>query len=181
MAAHRANPECATCHASMDPLGFAFEHFDAVGRWRDDEGGLPIEDASFLPDGTEIDGIDGVKRLLLASPERFVGAVTEKLLMYALGRNVQYYDKPVVRQIVRDAAVERYAFAALVRGVAKSLPFRMRQAPEEKVGSESTFGRRQEKVGSESTFDSALSETEREPPKVDSDPTFSGLAPPSEG
>jgi len=131
MAAHRANPECASCHAQMDPIGFAFEHFDAIGRWRDAEGGLPIEASSELPDGTVIDGIDGVKALLLKDPERFVGAVTEKLLMYALGRNVQYYDKPAVRKIVRDAAKENYTFAALVRGIVKSVPFRMRQAPAE--------------------------------------------------
>jgi hypothetical protein len=131
MAAHRANPECAGCHAQMDPIGFAFENYDAVGRWRDAEGGLPIEAASLLPDGTEIDGIAGVKQLLLSDPERFVGAVTEKLLMYALGRNVQYYDKPAVRHIVRHAADEGYTFAALVQGIVQSVPFRMRQAPAE--------------------------------------------------
>jgi hypothetical protein len=113
----------------MDPIGFAFEHFDAVGRWREAEGGLPIEDGSLLPDGTEVDGIAGVKALLLADPERLVGAVTEKLLMYAVGRNVQYYDKPAVREIVRGAAAENYTFAALVRGIVRSVPFRMRQAP----------------------------------------------------
>jgi mono/diheme cytochrome c family protein len=131
MAAHRANPECASCHVQMDPIGFAFEHFDAVGRWRDSEAGLPIEDASRLPDGTELDGIEGVKQLLLKDPERLVGAVTEKLLMYALGRNVQYYDKPAMREIVREAKAVDYTFAALVRGIVKSLPFRMRQAPAE--------------------------------------------------
>ncbi len=83
-----------------------------------------------LPDGTEIDGVAGVKRLLLEDPERFVSAVTEKLLMYALGRNVQYYDQPAVRAIVREAAAEEYTFAALVRGIVDSVPFRMRAAPE---------------------------------------------------
>jgi hypothetical protein len=136
MAAHRANPQCASCHAQMDPIGFALEHFDAVGRWRDSEGGLPIEDASVLPDGTKVDGIEGVKQLLLHDPERFVGAVTEKLLMYAIGRNVQYYDQPAVRQIVRDAADENYTFAALVRGIVKSVPFRMRQAPADTADAE---------------------------------------------
>ena len=129
MAAHRENPECASCHAEMDPIGFAFEHFDAVGRWRDLDGGLPIEADDVLPDGTLIDGIDGVKRLLLARPERFVTAVTEKLLMYALGRNVQYFDAPAVRAIVREAATDDYTFSALVRGIVSSVPFRMRQAP----------------------------------------------------
>ena len=129
MAVHRANPECSGCHAQMDPIGFAFEHFDAVGRWRDSDGGLPIETASVLPDGREIDGIEGVKRLLLEDPERFVSAVTEKLLMYAIGRNVQYYDRPAIRAIVRKAAADDYTFAALVRGIVKSVPFRMRMAP----------------------------------------------------
>jgi hypothetical protein len=130
MAAHRANPECASCHAQMDPIGFAFEHFDAIGRWRESDGGLPIETASVLPDGTKIDGIEGVKRLLLGDPERFVSAVTEKLLMYALGRNIQYYDRPVIRTVVREAAADDYTFEALIRGIVESVPFRMRMAPE---------------------------------------------------
>ena len=92
LAAHRADPKCASCHAQMDPIGFALEQFDAIGRWRETEGGLPIETASTLPDGTVVDGIEGVKALLLKDPERFVSALTEKLLMYGLGRNIQYYD-----------------------------------------------------------------------------------------
>src|SRR5690606_1784529 len=127
MAAHRENPECSGCHAQMDPIGFAFEHVDAIGRWRDAGGGLPLGAASLLPDGSELDGIDGVKQLLLRGPERFVGAVTEKLMMYALGRNVQYYDRPAIREVVREAGAENYTFAALVRGIVKSVPFRMRQ------------------------------------------------------
>jgi hypothetical protein len=130
MAAHRESPECASCHAQMDPIGFAFEHFDAVGRWRESDGGLPIETASMLPDGTEVDGIAGVKHLLLRRPERFVSAVTQKLLMYAIGRNIQYYDQPAVRAIVRGAAKDDYTFAALVRGIVNSVPFRMRAAPQ---------------------------------------------------
>jgi len=128
MARHRANPECASCHANFDPIGFALEQFDAVGRYRETEGGLPIETFTSLPDGTEIDGIPGVKRLLLGDPERFVSAVAEKLLMYAIGRNVQYYDQPAVRRIVRDAADDDYTFQALIRGVVESVPFRMRKA-----------------------------------------------------
>jgi hypothetical protein len=130
MAAHRSNPECASCHAQMDPIGFAFEHFDAVGRWRDTDGGLPIETRSVLPDGAEIDGIAGVQRLLIGDPERFVSAVTEKLLMYAVGRNIQYFDRPSIRAIVRAAASDDYTFAALIRGIVRSVPFRMRMAPE---------------------------------------------------
>ena len=130
MARHRESPECASCHAQMDPIGFAFENFDAVGRWRDSEGGLPIEASSTLVDGTVVDGIDGLKALLLDDPDRFVSAVTEKLMMYALGRNVQYYDRPAIRAIVRDAAIENQTFRALIRGIVTSVPFRMRMAPE---------------------------------------------------
>lgn len=129
MARHRANPECASCHAEMDPIGFAFEQFDAVGRWRDTEAGLPIETRSVLPDGRIVDGIDGVRALLLGNPERFASAVTEKLLMYALGRNIQFYDRPAVRAIVRDAAAGDYTFEALIRGVVRSVPFSLRKAP----------------------------------------------------
>ena len=104
MIRHRANPACASCHAKMDPIGFALEHFDAVGRWRDDDAGAPIEAASELPDGSVIDGPEGVQALLTTRPELFVSALTEKLMMYALGRNVQYYDAPAVRAVVRAAA-----------------------------------------------------------------------------
>jgi mono/diheme cytochrome c family protein len=129
LAAHRADPQCASCHAQMDPIGFAFEQFDAVGRWRETEGGLPIETASTLPDGSVLAGLDGVKALLLEDPERFVSALTERLLMYGLGRNIQYYDLPAVRAIVRGAAARDYSFAALVEGVVMSVPFRHRAAP----------------------------------------------------
>lgn len=133
MAAHRADPQCASCHAQMDPIGFALERFDAVGRWRDTEGGLPIETASELPNGTVVDGIEGVKALLLADPERFVSALTERLLMYALGRNIQYYDLPAVRSVVRRAAARRYTFAALVEGIVMTAPFRQRSVPPEET------------------------------------------------
>jgi hypothetical protein len=126
MVKHRANPVCASCHAKMDPIGFALEHFDAVGRWRDDDAGQPIDAASELLDGSTIDGLAGVQSLLLRRPELFVHAFTEKLMMYALGRNVQYYDAPAIRQIVRTAAEKNYAFSALVEGIVDSVPFRMR-------------------------------------------------------
>ncbi len=129
MAAHRANPQCAACHAQLDPIGFALEQFDAVGRWRDEDGGQPIETASELPDGTRIDGIAGVKAMLVDDPERFVTALTEKLLMYALGRNIQYYDLPAVRRIVRYAAARQYTFRSIVEGIVTSVPFRQRWLP----------------------------------------------------
>ncbi len=126
MLRHRANPACAGCHAKMDPIGFALEHFDAVGRWRDDDAGAPIEAASELPDGTVVDGPEGVRALLTTRPELFVSALTEKLMMYALGRNVQYYDAPAVRAVVHAAADRNYEFSAIVEGVVASVPFQMR-------------------------------------------------------
>ena len=132
MVQHRANPACANCHARMDPIGFAMENFDAVGKWRDQDAGKPVEVSSTLSDGTVVDGVEGVKKLILSDPERFVGAVAEKLLMYGLARNVQYFDAPAVRRIVKESAASNYTFASLVLGVAKSAPFQMRAAKPEK-------------------------------------------------
>jgi uncharacterized protein DUF1592/uncharacterized protein DUF1588/uncharacterized protein DUF1587/uncharacterized protein DUF1595/uncharacterized protein DUF1585 len=126
MERHRANPACASCHAKMDPIGFALEHFDAVGRWRDDDAGKPIDTKSALADGRVIDGLAGVKSLLLERPELFVSALSEKLMMYALGRNVQYYDASAIRAVVRAAADENYAFESIVRGIVESVPFQNR-------------------------------------------------------
>jgi hypothetical protein len=126
MVKHRANPACAGCHAKMDPIGFALEQFDAVGRWRDEDAGKPIDTVSKLADGRVIDGVKGVKAMLLARPELFVNALTEKLMMYATGRNVQYYDAPAIRKIVRQSAATHYEFSAIVQGLVASVPFRMR-------------------------------------------------------
>jgi hypothetical protein len=136
MVRHRANPACANCHARMDPIGFALENFDAVGRWREHDAGKPLDVASTLPDGTVVDGVAGVKKLLLKDPARFAGAVTEKLLMYAIGRNVQYFDAPAIRKIVREAAPSDYKFSELVLGVVKSVPFQMSLPGAERPGSE---------------------------------------------
>ena len=127
MVQHRKDPGCAGCHARMDPIGFAMEHFDAVGRWRERDGQNEIDTRSVLADGTVVDGVSGVKALLLKDPERFASAVTEKLLMYATGRNVQYYDAPAVRGITRRAAAGNYKFSSLVLGVVESIPFQMRE------------------------------------------------------
>jgi hypothetical protein len=128
MIQHRADPACAGCHSRMDPIGFAMENFDAVGRWRERDGDSPIDPSGVFPDGRKFDGMAGLKAALLAHPEEFVSTVTEKLLMYATGRNVQYYDEPVVRSIVRNSARDHYTFASLVLGVVKSAPFQMREA-----------------------------------------------------
>ena len=128
MVEHRANPACASCHARMDPIGFAMENFDAVGRWRERDGLNPIDASGVFPDATKFNGVAGLKNALLLHPEQFVGTVTQKLLMYALGRNVQYYDQPVVRAVVHGAAANNFTFASLVLGVVKSAPFQMREA-----------------------------------------------------
>ena len=135
MEQHRANPACASCHARMDPIGFAMENFDPVGRWRSQDDGKPIDVSGVLPDGGKFAGVDGLKKMLLSDPERFVGALTQKLLMYAVGRNVQYYDEPAVRAIVREAARNNYQFSSLVLGVVESVPFQMResQKPEDQM------------------------------------------------
>ena len=127
--AHRANPVCSNCHARMDPLGFALENFDAVGKWRDTgAAGTPIDPSGALPDGTAFDGFPGLRDILLERREEFVTTVTEKLLTYALGRGVEYYDRPAIRAIVRDAAANEYRWSSLILGVARSLPFQMRRS-----------------------------------------------------
>jgi len=128
MIRHRAAPACAGCHARMDPIGFAMENFDAVGRWRERDGDQTLDATGAFPDGTKFDGIPGLKKELLRQPEQFVGTIVERLLMYAVGRNLQYYDAPTVRGVMRDARPANYTLASLVLGVAKSRPFQMREA-----------------------------------------------------
>jgi mono/diheme cytochrome c family protein len=128
MLQHRANPACFGCHARMDPIGFAMENFDAIGRWRETDAGSPIDASGVFPGGVKFDGMPGLKKTLLEQPEEFVSTVAEKLLMYAIGRNVQYFDQSAVRAIVRASASEGHTFSSLVMGVVQSVPFRMRQA-----------------------------------------------------
>jgi mono/diheme cytochrome c family protein len=130
MIQHRANPACASCHARMDPIGFAMENFDAIGRWRDNDHGAPIDVSGVFPGGVTFDGIAGLKRELVRQPAPFLHNVAERLLMYAVGRNLQYYDAPAVRAILRTAAPQRFTLASLVLGVVHSDPFRMRQKAE---------------------------------------------------
>jgi mono/diheme cytochrome c family protein len=128
MEQHRASPACAGCHAKMDPIGFALENFDALGRYRGEENGRPLAVTSTLPDGTVVDGVDGVRQLVLRDPALFVEALTGKLLMYALTRNIQHYDQPTIRVIARESARQNYSFASLVLGVVNSVPFQSRMA-----------------------------------------------------
>ena len=126
---HRANPNCASCHARMDPLGFALEHFDAIGKWRaSGEAGTSIDASGVFPDGTAFHGLAGLKTILLNEHEQFVHTVAEKLTTYALGRGVQHYDMPAIRQIVREAAANDYRWSSLVLGIVKSMPFQMRRS-----------------------------------------------------
>jgi hypothetical protein len=127
---HRKNPACATCHRVMDPLGFSLDNFDAIGQWRTKEAGLPIDASGQLADGTKVNGVVDLRRALLAHPERFVGTMTEKLMTYALGRGLEYYDMPVVRSITRDAGNNDYRFSSIVMGIVKSTAFQMRHARE---------------------------------------------------
>ncbi len=128
MEQHRQNPVCAACHTRMDPLGFALENFDGIGRWRTMDGTTPIDASGVLPDGTRFTGPDDFREALLQRREEFVRTVTEKLLTYALGRAVQYYDMPAVRTIMRDAASADHRWSSLVLGIVESRPFQMRKA-----------------------------------------------------
>jgi mono/diheme cytochrome c family protein len=127
MQQHRANPVCASCHARMDPLGFALENFDATGQWRTREAGNVVDASAELPDGTRFEGPAGLRKMLLSQPEQVATATTEKMLTYALGRGLSYYDLPAVRKIVGAAASDDYRFQTVVLGVANSVPFRMKQ------------------------------------------------------
>jgi Protein of unknown function (DUF1592)/Protein of unknown function (DUF1588)/Protein of unknown function (DUF1585)/Protein of unknown function (DUF1587)/Protein of unknown function (DUF1595) len=127
MEQHRENPACASCHRLMDPLGFALENFDAVGMWRTMQGSNPIDASGELPDGTKFQGPAELRQILLNKREQFVGTVSEKLLTYALGRGVEYYDMPAVRKIVRDAAPNEYKWSSIVLGIVRSAPFQMRK------------------------------------------------------
>jgi hypothetical protein len=130
LAAHRDNPACAACHQRIDPVGFAMENYDAVGRWRDSEGAFSIDASGALPDGSEFTGIDGLEKALLNRPDVFARTVTEKLLVYALGRGLEPEDGAAVRRIVTDAAKQDYRFSAIVEGIVFSTPFRMRENDE---------------------------------------------------
>ena len=123
---HRQNPVCASCHAPMDPLGFALEHFDAIGRWRTLDGGTAIDASGVMPDGTTFVGLGGLRDTLLADPESFARTVTEKLMVYAIGRALQHYDGPAVRAILRNAASSNYRWSDLILGVVSSPAFQMR-------------------------------------------------------
>jgi mono/diheme cytochrome c family protein len=125
---HRANPVCASCHVRMDPLGFSLENFDAIGQWRTTDAGSLIDASGVLLDGTKVNGPAALRHAIVAQKEQFVRAVTEKLLTYALGRGLEYYDAPAIRKIVRGAAADNYRWSSLIEGIVNSAPFQMRRA-----------------------------------------------------
>jgi hypothetical protein len=129
MEAHRKNEPCAGCHKILDPLGFALDNFDAVGQWRDvSESGDKIDASGVLADGTKVNGVAGLRQALLSRPNVFAGTMTEKLLTYALGRGLEYYDMPTVRAVTHQAALNNYRFSSLILGIVESTPFQMRRS-----------------------------------------------------
>jgi len=128
LARHRANPVCSSCHSMLDPLGLALENFDAVGQWRTrDESAQAIDAAAVLPDGTKVTGPEGLRQAILARSDRFLATFTAKLLTYALGRRLEYYDAPAVRGILRDSARADFRLrSGIITGIVQSRPFQMR-------------------------------------------------------
>ncbi|MGW8370298.1 MAG: DUF1592 domain-containing protein, partial [Gammaproteobacteria bacterium] len=123
---HRENPTCASCHAIMDPIGLALENFDSIGGWRTEDVGHPIDATGALVDGTIVAGPADLREALVDRADSFVTVATEKLMTYALGRPVEYYDMPAIRAVIRDAAADDYRFSALIDGIVTSVPFLMR-------------------------------------------------------
>jgi hypothetical protein len=126
MEVHRTDPVCAGCHRVMDPIGFALENFDGVGHWRTTDDGAAIDPKGTLFEGSRVDGPASLRKMLVSRPETFVGVMTEKLLTYALGRGLEYYDLPAVRKIVRDSGANGFRFSSLVVGVVNSPAFQMK-------------------------------------------------------
>jgi hypothetical protein len=128
MELHRRNPVCATCHAVIDPLGFALENFDAVGQYRTTDGGTAIDPSGVMPDGTKFSGPADFRRALLQRRDELVMSLAEKMLTYALGRGVESYDMPAIRRIAREAAAGDYRWSAIIGSLVRSTPFRLRAA-----------------------------------------------------
>jgi len=131
MEAHRDNPSCSVCHNIMDPIGFALENFDATGAWRSrTEAGSPVDASGVLVDGTKVDGPVALRKALLGRPDTFATTLTEKLMTYALGRGVEYYDMPAVRGVVEGAARHDYRLSEIILGIVETAPFQMKRSKE---------------------------------------------------
>jgi len=126
MEEHRSNPTCASCHKIMDPIGFSLENFDLAGKWRDVDEKSPVDASGELVDGTKLNGAATLRQALVSRSDAFVATATQKLLTYALGRAVHYYDMPVVRSVMRESARNDYRFSSVVLGIVKSAPFQMK-------------------------------------------------------
>jgi hypothetical protein len=137
MEVHRKNPACASCHQRMDPLGFALENFDAVGKWRAEADGVAVDPEASMPDGTRFAGVTGLRKFLLENQEDFVRTLSGKLLTYALGRGLQHYDLPVIRGIAREAARSQYRWSSVILGIVSSTPFSMAMPVDETRGTSS--------------------------------------------
>jgi hypothetical protein len=135
---HRVNPSCNGCHGVIDPLGFALENFDAVGRWSemDRMARIPIDSSGIMADGTPVDGPVALRNAILSRPDQFVQTFTEKLMTFGLGRSIEYYDMPTIRRIVREAAVDNYRFSSLVLAIVNSEQFRMKSAPNVEIAAQ---------------------------------------------
>jgi hypothetical protein len=126
---HRNDPGCAACHAHIDPLGFALEQFDAIGMRRTrDEGNMPIDASGALPNGVTFNGLEGLRGVLVSRQQQFVSTVAERLMSYALGRGIEYYDRPTLRRIVREAAADDFRWSSVIMGIVSSTPFQMRRS-----------------------------------------------------
>src|SRR6266566_936723 len=125
MEMHRRSPACASCHRRMDPLGFALENFDALGKWRTSSDGVPIDPAASFPDGTRFEGAAGLRTLLVSHKEDFVRTLSGKLLAYAIGRGLDYHDMSAVRRIAHEAAAADYSWSSVITGIVTSTPFSM--------------------------------------------------------
>jgi hypothetical protein len=127
MEQHRSNPVCASCHSRMDPIGFALDNFNPIGQWRTQDAGNPIDSSGAMADGTRFDGPVELRKALLKNPEQVVYTVAEKLLTYALGRDVEFYDAPALRRILREADPSEQRWSSLFVGIVQSTPFQMRR------------------------------------------------------
>jgi len=127
MESHRTNPICASCHSRMDPIGFGLENFDAIGRWRTEDGKFPIDASGTLPDGRKFNGPAELENVLMANRDAFAQCLTEKMLIYALGRGLEPYDRPAVKSIAAQVAKDNYRISSLVLGIVNSLPFQERK------------------------------------------------------
>jgi hypothetical protein len=130
MEAHRASPVCASCHSKMDPLGFGLENLNAIGQWRDSDGSFPVDASGSLPTGQTFKGPIELKALMLQNRDAFVAGLTEKMMIYALGRGTERFDRPTLQTIETQLAAHDYRFSQLVLGIVNSLPFQMKHPRE---------------------------------------------------